>query len=147
MVKYLFLDVHGVLTKKGSDLFIGEAFAELKRIFDETGCHIILTSGWRRQQDHVMAMNSVFKAYGIRTLSGVTGRDKGRSELIRDYVGMFPRTLVAWAVLDDIADLNFIRDLDGHLVSTNPNEGLTERVADIVIKILNENDEPKITLE
>lgn len=78
-MKVIFLDIDGVMKEEDYNAeFKDECFARLKRIVDETGAEIILSSSWRiyywefiekgyhADDEKILALHSYFEKYGLK---------------------------------------------------------------------------------
>jgi hypothetical protein len=63
----LFLDVDGVLNRVGGRVALEAVLlGRLKRILDETGCSIVLSSAWRTRSDLKVILLQTFSSIGIK---------------------------------------------------------------------------------
>ncbi len=148
----IFLDFDGVLStdnyldplratkSKTSDywgrLFDPECISCLKRIVDETGARIVVTSSWRNYLSiwQFILMWELRKMPGI--LAGVTPkcsiyRGKEIAEWLRTH-----RNITNYIIIDDMDYLQFKADQATHLVTTNHYKGLRPDTTEIAISIL-----------
>lgn len=78
-MKVIFLDIDGVMKEEDYNAeFKDECFARLKRIVDETGAEIILSSSWRiyywefiengyhADDEKILSLHSYFEKYGLK---------------------------------------------------------------------------------
>ncbi len=145
-MKILFLDVDGVLNRCGKS---GHGLEEdklllLKSIVDATGCHIVLSSTWRKTEHQRARINDAFYPRGMRIFSSTPVLDKKvdglwhsvpRGEEIRSWINYECATIhpPKFVILDDEADMG---DLLPHLVKTDSFTGLTPEIAQEVINRL-----------
>jgi len=146
--KILFLDVDGVLHPVcSSNLFAANQVQQLQRIVSTTGCSIVLSTSWRLRPRYKEALEAHIVKWGIdppldstpsasswpfctpKLSVGRAGEIDSWLQTNRHLVD-FPR----WAVLDDI---DMTEHLEGHMVHTDKNIGLTPRLADRAIELLN----------
>ena len=146
MNKVIFLDVDGVLNNgkwakemydQGvrvyqDDILYEPSIIQLKRIVDETGALIVVSSAWRQIHTAYAHLKEWLEKYGME-ISGRTpyvGGERGD-----DITAWFKRNPGEWkyVILDDEEDMSEHRD---HLVQTDFDEGLTEADADRCIKML-----------
>ena len=168
MDKYLFLDFDGVLNtanyakrlkREGIDLydefgpmFDPTAIDNLKRIADETGCKIVLSSTWRNEG--FMRMRALWKNRNLPgelsamtpILLSTTYQDARNGEFFsipeRNAKAL---EINAWleqtgkpctyVILDD--ENVFFQSQQEHLVKTDEHDGLTYEKATLAIEILN----------
>ena len=168
MDKYLFLDFDGVLNTanyakrlkwEGIDLydefgpmFDPTAIANLKRIVDETGCKIVLSTTWRNEG--FMRMEALWKD---RNLPGelmsmtpillcTTYQDARNGEFFSiternakalEINAWLEQTgkQCSYVIIDD--ENVFFQSQQKHLVLTNEHDGLTYEKAKLAIEILN----------
>ncbi len=168
MDKYLFLDFDGVLNtanyakrlkREGIDLydefgpmFDPTAIANLKRIVDETGCKIVLSSTWRNEG--FMRMLTLWKDRNLPgelfamtpILLSTTYQDARNGEFFsipeRNAKAL---EINAWleqmgkqcdyVIVDD--ENVFFQSQQEHLVQTDEQDGLTYDKATLAIEILN----------
>ena len=173
-MKVLFLDCDGILNtaqfqkeraKKygripSADLYFQPScMHHLKRIIDETGCKIVLSSTWRLSELRVGAIytNFVMHNMDIRTIIGKTpnflyattfSNGKGyveRGDEIKAWLKANDKinyNIESFVILDDDSDM---ADLKDRLVQTTWKLGLTRKLANKAIRMLNgETNEYKI---
>ena len=168
MDKYLFLDFDGVLNtanyakrlkREGIDLydefgpmFDPTAIDNLKRIADETGCKIVLSSTWRNEG--FMRMRALWKNRNLPgelsamtpILLSTTYQDARNGEFfsipernakaleINAWLEQTGRPCT-YVILDD--ENVFFQSQQEHLVKTDEHDGLTYESAKLAIEILN----------
>ena len=155
MKKYLFLDIDGVLNNydwyeyrhdnpgnfncKGLEWVKSEIDPEcvkrVIRILESTGAELVISSNWRGDPD----LKKKFELVGLPLEFDITpyvfiGDEHAiRGEEIKKYLdGHEPGN---YAILDDGIDMR--EDQMDHFVNTDFMDGLTDRLADRVIEILN----------
>ena len=171
MKKILFLDIDGVLNTKWwytqmdrntpKDQY-GYAFdpktvANLKRIVEETGADIVISSSWKcmglsQMEDMWEERNLPGKIIGITPNSVsdemLLNADIDsielfhiRGEEIKEWLAMHGKRISNYAIIDDMD--NMLPEQQSHFVHTNPEVGITENDADRIITILKtkNNDE------
>lgn len=133
-MKVLFLDIDGVMNNE--DLLycegmnaIGEIFLDrLKHIVLSTDVKIVLSSSWRIGSQHLVA-----DALATRNLElfDITPGDDSveRCEEILEWLNGHPE-VINFAILDD----NYGAKVENHFFKTSFFEGLTEEIAEQVIK-------------
>ena len=85
-MKVVFVDVNGVFVIGHNHVILDKTVAELKRIHDETGCKIVLSSSWRSRESKIQQVNSAFRSHGLPVLIGRTGFRYDRAEEILDFI-------------------------------------------------------------
>ena len=171
MKKVIFLDIDGVLNTKWwytqmdrntpKDQY-GYAFdpktvANLKRIVEETGADIVISSSWKcmglsQMEDMWEERNLPGKIIGITPNSVsdemLLNADIDsielfhiRGEEIKEWLAMHGKRISNYAIIDDMD--NMLPEQQSHFVHTNPEVGITENDADRIITILKtkNNDE------
>lgn len=166
MSKVIFLDIDGVLNTERQhnrcveaglayvDNF-GYAFdpvsvANLKRIVDETGADIVISSSWK-----FWGLSTMQKLWASRELPGkildVTPNNvsdemllsvdlnlmdlpAGKGSEIKEWLSTNDSRVTGYAILDDLPDM--LPEQQSHFVQTDPRIGITEDDADRVITIL-----------
>ncbi len=166
MNKILFLDIDGVLnTERQHDHCVekgiapvdgfGYAFdpvavANLKKIVDETGADIVISSSWK-----FWGLSTMQKLWARRDLPGQviditpnTVSDElllsvdlssmelpaGKGSEIKEWLSDNGNPVSRYAILDDVPDM--LPEQQSHFVQTDPRVGITEDDADKVISIL-----------
>eukprot|EP00965_Chrysotila_dentata_P012737 420552-Pleurochrysis_carterae.AAC.2 len=151
--KILFLDVDGVLNKLAT-CSSGAAIVtpgwpgplskpmlqRLKRLLDQTGALIVLSTMWRMRSLGISALLNGFKIVGIPTskIVGATPFIPGgvRAPEILQWLNSYG-PCAAWAAVDDI-DLRgqAPREMNGHAVLTFVTSGLTTEAAASIVGCL-----------
>lgn len=166
MSKVLFLDIDGVLnTERQHDHCVeaglayvdnfGYAFdpvavANLKRIVDETGADIVISSSWK-----FWGLSTMQKLWANRDLPGtvidITPNNvsdelllsvdldmmmlpAGKGSEIKEWLDTKGQQVTDYAILDDMEDM--LPEQQSHFVQTDPRIGITEDDADRIITIL-----------
>ena len=162
----MFLDIDGVLNTErhyeyccknsiASDEKFGypfdpEAVANLKKIIDETGAEIVISSSWKfwglsTMIDLWKGRNLPGKVIGI-TPQAMSDEVLLNADLemglipfkgteIKDWLSKHRRGVAQYAILDDVNDM--LPEQQSHIVQINPVVGITEQDAEKVIAILN----------
>ena len=160
MKKYLFLDFDGVCNRVGDGSYMSYAetgryglstycCTQIRRICEETGAKIIISSNWRKfDDDGYWIYNGVKFNNPIRQIDGILGEFiVGILPKIRHankYVALiewFKKNNIEfndikWAVLDDDIREELFR-CGRHYFQTDPNIGVDEAYADKIINYLN----------
>ena len=151
-MKALFCDVDGVLNNSetrghspGGYTGVSDALIRnLKKIIDETGARIVLSSDWRlSKNDPVHGKDYRYLErkllYTARLkISGQTDDISWsrRGKEIRQYLDEHPE-ITAYVILDDNPFSDFKKyNLQDHLVLTDWKEGLTEKDVERAVSIL-----------
>ena len=131
--------------------FDPRAVANLKRIVEETGADIVMSSSWKcmglsQVQEMWSGRNLPGKIIGITPSSGndETLLDDGtdsidrfhiRGEEIKEWLTKHGKRVSHYVIIDDMD--NMLSEQQSHFVQTNPEVGITEDDADNAVKILN----------
>jgi hypothetical protein len=139
----LFLDVDGVLNQCGhqQDVLTAKA-ALLKQIVTKTACSIVVSSTWRRREQMRQLLVKLLRQSDV-AVSGWTPcldmiTDSGfyvtgeRGHEIQAWLDVHPQ-VTRFVILDDCKDM---AHLGAHLVQTESFVGLTEEIANEVIRRL-----------
>lgn len=157
-MKYLFLDIDGVLNSYKYDKERGENNTEnidgtrldlVKEIIDKTGAKIVLTSTWRKHWEKGEAfcdkigkeLNETFKKHGLEIYDKTPSIDYlERGIEIRAYLSDRMEDLEAFCIVDDMM-YGWDDDLSHYFVQTNPRigYGLEKRHVEKIIEVLNSN--------
>jgi hypothetical protein len=143
-MKVIFLDIDGVLNShesyerigNGGMLGIDEIYLErFKRILEATGAKVVLSSTWRLHPDTRAEVRNAGIDFidctpSIPKSGGAESMERG--EEVLDWLIRNPG-VTDYAILDD--DSDFMKWQ--HLFKTSWQHGLTEEVAEAVIKHLN----------
>ena len=146
MKRVLFLDVDGVLNngvwaaqmyEQGirtyrDDILYEPSLVQLKRIIDNTGALIVVSSAWRQIPSAYQHLLEWLKKYGMNVYDKTPYVGGERGDDITAWFSCHPG---AWkyAILDDDNDMTQHMD---HLVQTSFDAGLTEQEADTCIEML-----------
>ena len=161
MRKVIFLDIDGVLNTKYWDrnatvdkygyAFDPNAVANLKKILDETGADIVISSSWKS-----MGLGNLRKMWKDRKLPGrvidVTPNSMGdefllhadldngdllsiRGQEIKEWLMMHGKNVSHYAILDDMNDV--LHEQEPHFVWIDPSVGITVGNTAQAIMILN----------
>ena len=164
--KVLFLDIDGVLnTERQHDRCVNEGIApvdnfgyafdpiaviNLKKIIDDTGAGIVISSSWK-----FWGLSTMQKLWASRSLPGKiidvtpnTVSDEmlleidlsymelpaGKGSEIKEWLDTKGSEVTHYAILDDVPDM--LSEQESHFVQIDPRIGITEADADRVITIL-----------
>lgn len=150
MRKILFLDVDGVLnslTSGGRYALKRPCLKRLENIVKETGCEIVLSSTWRKDQYALKRLKRVLAYRGLE-ISSITPDFADVNHLVRgDEIlewMVLNLTIDEWrsvkyAIVDDDSDM-LERQLP-HFFQTDPQYGMTDIIAYRIAYHLNETDD------
>lgn len=165
MKKIIFLDIDGVLNTqlwytqmdrntpqdKYGYAFDPNAVANLKRIVEETGADIVISSSWK-----CMGLTQMEDMWNDRNLPGrivgITPNSVSdelllhadidsmelfhiRGEEIREWLSKHGKRVSNYVIIDDMD--NMLPEQQSHFVQTNPEVGITKVDSEKAIKILN----------
>ena len=143
-MKVIFLDIDGVMNsvQDGYSFTIetDKHFRLLKRIVDETGAKLVLSSTWRHFDCDVDVVENRLADFGMK-LIGVTPWlvdshiDIQRGDEIRSWLQDCEEEIESFVILDDDSDMREFTDTN--LVQTDCRIGLTEKDVGRAIAILN----------
>lgn len=148
-MKIIFLDVDGVLnsTRKNIEGYnltrrphsgLNYPFDEicmknLKHIVDETNSYIVLTSLWRKFEDHKNRLMEELQKYNLNSkVIGETCVLDNRVTEIKDYLNR-AKQKINYIIIDDS---NNLQELADYLIQTDPYWGLKKENAEDAIKLL-----------
>ncbi|MBQ9429351.1 MAG: hypothetical protein IJU41_07410 [Clostridia bacterium] len=151
-MKVIFLDIDGVLNSKVYDRQRGEADGNidktrlplLKRLADETGADIVLSSSWRRRWEKDPAacdpagreLCATFAEAGLAILDKTPCLEKrSRADEVRAWLSAHPG-VQSFVIFDD--DIFGWGDLSDRLIATNAyiGRGLEERHVERALELL-----------
>lgn len=154
-MKFLFLDVDGVLNSGNNDFGSVEKdkLDRVKTIVKETDAKVVLSSSWRfgedcsensnakRQYDNLISsLNTV----GIEVYSQTPKLPDGRGYEIQkwllDSIEKDGIRVEGFAILDD-EEAKYLYPMDAHLVQTDSDIGLTDKEMFEAIRFINENED------
>ncbi|QDV30285.1 hypothetical protein Spb1_22140 [Planctopirus ephydatiae] len=134
MRRILFLDVNGVLNSRfdsGADGLGESHLRQLKRIEDEAGCVIVLTSSWRLADDLTAKLMRAFDRHGIPIWIDSTPDVSGdRAEEVQVWITEHGPCV--GVVIDD--DYDGFEKTEIRCVQTSVDHGLTADLASEVIR-------------
>lgn len=141
-MKIIFLDVDGVLNFKNSSSKVEDEKANLlRKIVEETGAQIVLSSDWRYwwntdDKDFAMLKRKLAE-HGMDIISKTPTTKHGyRGAEIHQWLSEWQgEEIEKFVILDDQNDMKPHMD---RLVRTDFNCGLTEKDVKIAVKLLNE---------
>lgn len=152
-MKIIFLDIDGVLVTRRLGTFEESLLQNLKRIVDETGATIVLSSDWRRHPAARLEAKRVLATVGLSfiactpTLSAyIAQRPTEIMQWKRDYQKRADSERITnWVAIDDrpLLEERHGSYLRGHFVQTQPLRGITDTTIDDCISILNQEAPPQ----
>lgn len=141
-MKVIFLDVDGVLNSRktfnetvdfsGCNPIGDDHLEHLKKVISATDAKIVVTSTWRLSQS-LEKLKTVLCTKGLRVYS-VTRNFGGvpRRQEIVDWIVRNEEDGLKFAIIDDDPEA----EIEGHFFRTKFDDGLTEEIADAVIRHL-----------
>lgn len=143
MNKYLFLDVDGVLNTRPGSLDDGK-LELLQKIHKATGCLFVLSSTWRKYAPQATRLQHAMSKYGLRIkdatpvleipVNGLIHAKPRWMEIKSWLVENQEQCLPQIVIVDDESDMG---DFNFYHVRTQSDTGLTQELADEIIKRLN----------
>lgn len=153
MKKVIFLDFDGVMdtayydhmldsqglpqSDKWGPVFDPSNVNNLRRIIDETGADIVVSSTWK----DYMTYEAILQMWKDRSLPGFVTDTTPTVSLHRgDEIDAWLaecRRECRYVIIDDLGAYNFNEHQMPYLLCVNPFDGLTEEIADRAIYILN----------
>lgn len=148
-MKVIFLDFDGVITTLESRWNIDSEKCKLvKRICDETGAKIVISSSWRKSnleytmkqfsKESFLLYDYVIDVTKRLSISGSASITIPRGVEILEYIESHD-SITNYVILDDDTDMLLWQR--NHFVHTNTYEGINEKNVEQAIKILNMNVE------
>lgn len=148
MDKLIFLDVDGVLNNQtwalkmfkeegvrvySEDILEDRALRLLKRLVDETGAKIIVSSAWRKIPGSYDALKAQLNHYGLSVAGDTPYAGGVRGDDISAWFNRNPGDY-RYVILDDDSDMDGHME---HLVQTDFDTGLTYDIVERCISMLN----------
>lgn len=139
-MKVLFLDIDGVVNKRENfnpaiknNLYPLDAYCAflVGRIQLQTDCEVVLSSSWRHHQESVQNVSERV----VKLLDVTPNSDKYRGDEIQMWLDKHPE-VEKYAILDD--DMDFYVYQAPNYFKTRFEDGLTDEIADAVIRHLND---------
>lgn len=142
-MKILFLDVDGVLNshKTGGRYALKRAcLKRLEKIVKETGCEIVLSSTWRKDEYALKRLKRVLQYRGIKIKDTTPILNTERGVEIQAWlVKNIGSEEKVFAILDDDSDM--LEHQLPHFFQTDGEYGMTDTIAYRVIQHLNQGEE------
>lgn len=147
-IKIIFLDIDGVLVTRRLGVFEEPLLQNLKRVVDETGATIVLSSDWRRHPQARLEAKRVLATVGLSFIAC--------TPCLSAYIAQRPTEIMQWkkgytkhgdserithwVAIDDrpLLEERHGSYLRGHFVQTQPIRGLSPENCDECIAILNQ---------
>jgi len=148
MVKHIFLDIDGVLVTRRIATFEEPLLRNLKRLVDETGAKIVLSSDWRRHPQARAEAKRVLATVGLSFIAWtpclsafIAQRPTEIMQWKKEYSKQPNQERVShWVAIDDRALLEERHGthLQGHFCHTNVLRGLVDEKVEECKMILNQ---------
>jgi len=143
MVHVIFLDIDGVICCNMTGRLEDNKLDELKRIVSATSAKVVLSTDWRRQAQLKRQVIMTLKKRDIEVIGATPCRamySPIRPQEITEWMTKNAADVgvEGWVAIDDrdLVNEHGGPALQGHFVRTHPNTGLTNRLAEVCIKIL-----------
>jgi|UniRef100_A0A7S3B938 hypothetical protein len=142
MAPILFLDIDGVLCCHTSELLDEEPIAQLRRVVDQTGAEIVLSSDWRRHPGLLAKAEAALSTIGAKLVGQTPCRSKNQPLRPLEIMQWLAENELAasqqWVVLDDRMLLEEVggASLQGRFVQCDAKKGLDVHTADQLIRLL-----------
>lgn len=140
-MRVLFLDVDGVLNTYDSDGYLNinkNRLRILRRILEETGCRIVVSSTWRISHDTRARLVNKLKWKGLEVYGWTTTEklldDQKRGHEIEHWLDTH-EGIDSYCIIDD--DNDMLPSQANHFVLIDGRVGLTDAYANVIIQILN----------
>ena len=150
-MKYIFLDIDGPINTGRNDFYNPEenghpfddmAVRQLRRIVDESGASIVISSSWRHMG--LNRMKQIWKGWRLPgQIVGITPGIWGdgtyynsRGEEIRQWLSENACPPFSYVVIDDMGYDEALDDQKDCWVTVNSHCGISEKDADKIIQIL-----------
>lgn len=142
----IFLDVDGVLNSMRTPAWMGDDWDiplakhlyQLKRIVDETGAKIVISSSWREHAACMRKLDLALKVFELPIYSITPHMNLNRALEIKTWLAEHPE-IDRFVILDDDR-YYFEVEYCNKLVLTSPAKGLTAKEADLAIALLTDDD-------
>ena len=143
-VKLIFLDVDGVICCNGVGRLEEDKLQRIKHVVQQTDAKVVLSTDWRRDASLKATITGALETRGISVI-GATRKGAPlkpiRPQEITGWLDAYSqkRTVSEWVAVDDrelIMEMGGER-LRGHFVNTSFASGLTDRLAERMIAVLN----------
>jgi len=135
--KIVFLDVDGVLHPyhaRPNQLFRKDCMMRLKKIIQESGAKIVLSTSWRRTAKGRSEVNAQLQRYGIPTAidhTRIRHNEYLRNEEVTHWIRQHPST-THWIAIDDLP----MPQLGEHYIRTMPDRGITDVTVGQALRVL-----------
>ena len=143
-MKIIFLDFDGVITIPPKWNLAPDKIKSVKKIVDETGAKIVVSSSWRhgleRHFAHVLENDTnnemiIWLRDNILDITPNVGLGNGRGGEIQQWLNDH-REVTNYVILDDMDCRQFRKEHHSHLVTTNHFSGLDSSSAQEAIRLL-----------
>ena len=139
-MKVLFLDIDGVLNNfgliraNGFDYIDDMMVRILAGVIAQTEAGIVLSSYWRLNPKDRSLVDAALGRYGMFVSDRTPSIPGPRADEISDWLDKNPE-VVRYAILDDDGDAGI--GMDHSFFQTDPEVGITTRIADRIVSHLN----------
>lgn len=143
-MKVVFLDVDGVLNnftlihQNGFDYIDPVMVGRVGIVVKHSGAKIVLSSTWRLQEDDKRRAAAALGEQGMFIHDVTPDLRTARSREISDWLEGNP-DVERYAILDDDEDAGF--GMQGSFFQTDPEVGITDRIAEMALSHLRGEDE------
>jgi len=141
--KVVFLDIDGVICCNMAGRLEEPKLATLQGVIRATGAKVCLSTDWRRQANLKRQVVATLKRLDIEVIGATPMRAMFQPIRPQEITEWYHANrekfgITHWVAIDDRDLLNEHggAELNGHMVRTHPNTGLTKRLADVAIDIL-----------
>ena len=139
----VFLDIDGVICCNMAGRLEENKLAVLNQVCKATSAKVVLSTDWRRQAQLKRQVVAALKRLDIEVIGATPMRamfQPIRPQEITEWMHANGTKfgVTSWVAIDDRDLLNEHggSELQGHMVRTHPNTGLTKRLGDVCIEIL-----------
>ena len=137
VLKVLFLDVDGVLntTRAGRPMSLSKGcLRRLENVVEETNCHLVLSSSWRKYDDAFAHLNRVLRYRQMIIISSTPViHSASRGTEIAVWLNTH-RAVERYAIVDDDSDM--LHEQLPNFFQTDPDHGLSDTIAYRIIQHL-----------
>ena len=142
----IFLDVDGVLNSMSTPGWMGEDWDiplarplyNLKRIVDETGAKIIISSSWREHPNAMRKLELALKVFELPISGQTPWMNLDRPGEIAAWLAEHPE-VKRYVILDD-DPFPWTTEQLNKIVPVNPSQALTAKNAELAIVLLTDDD-------
>jgi hypothetical protein len=149
MVAVIFLDIDGVICCNMAGRLEENKLQCLNDICKATAAKVVLSTDWRRQAQLKRQVILALKRFDIEVIGATPMKamfQPIRPQEITEWMRVNGEKagVTSWVAIDDrdLTNENGGGELVGHFVRTHPNTGLTKRLADVAIGLLQPGGAP-----